>query len=135
MYCLDRIAVGPYAFRMSRLCRAVAGLAALALAVSLVVSSVYAAPANRTGQVEGIVTLLAHSPLDCDHGDDRGDRSTDRMATYKAICAPMHMALPPEAADSPDVQRPAIAQPVAVAFLDGLTSTPDLPPPRLPAID
>lgn len=110
-------------------------VAALALAVSAGAQSVQAAPTNNTGQTIGIVTTLAHGSPDGDHRDNRDDRSTNGMASCKAICAPMFMVLSPAPAVVPSVPRPAIGHPVAAAFLDGLTNTPDPPPPRPPAID
>jgi hypothetical protein len=121
---------------MWRVPRLLMALAALALAVGVGSQSAHAAPLiNDAGHAKRAVTLLTHSPLDCDHGDDRADRSTDGIATCKAISAPMHLVPSSAAADVPVMPRTGIARPVAAAFLDGLTSTPDPLPPRLPAID
>lgn len=121
---------------MSRVRRLLIVLAALALAVSAEPQPAHAAPlTNDGGQPNGIVALLAHSPQGHEHRDDQTDRSTDGIATCKAICAPVHIMLPFVPFISLGPPRPAPTHPFIVALLHGLASSPDPPPPRPSAID
>lgn len=131
---MDAAKARAYACLMLRLRRFVVTLATLAFLAGMLMQTVHAVAVDWAGGAVTIGTAQTASNSDCDHRDDRGDRSMPGTMTCKAICVAMPMVLPPGQTALPNTSRPVTTHLMAAPFLTGLTDTPDPPPPRPTAI-